>query len=180
MTVLTLVAVLQMNMKTSKTSLEEATLIETALTTCFGYWAAFSFVIYAAVYICSSYINTIQVRQNILTGFGPWIPENISYFQIVSLAGYGICSHVLVSFLSEFFHYGRGPFMLFWFTFCGASALRIGSVLASRTVGNSQRIIILVLICIVHMSFLLYLHFSYHHIIDEIESFVENIEKKLE
>ena len=61
MTVLTLVAVLQMNMKTSKTSLEEATLIETALTTCFGYWAAFSFVIYAAVYICSSYINTIQV-----------------------------------------------------------------------------------------------------------------------
>lgn len=159
MTVLTLVAVLQMNMKTSKTSLEEATLIETALTTCFGYWAVFSLVIYAAVYICSSYINTIQ---------------------IVSLAGYGICSHVLVSFLSEFFHYGRGPFMLFWFTFCGASALRIGSVLASRTVGNSQRIVILVLMCLVHMGFLLYLHFSYHHIIDEIESFVENIEKKLE
>lgn len=80
MTVLTLVAVLQMNMKTSKTSLEEATLIETALTTCFGYWAAFSFVIYAAVYICSSYINTIQVRQNILTGFGPWIPESYIIF----------------------------------------------------------------------------------------------------
>ena len=177
MTVLTLVAVLQMNMKTSKTSLEEATLIETALTTCFGYWAAFSFVIYAAVYICSSYINTIQVSQNLTKSVPNFREMN---FQIVSLAGYGICSHVLVSFLSEFFHYGRGPFMLFWFTFCGASALRIGSVLASRTVGNSQRIIILVLICIVHMSFLLYLHFSYHHIIDEIESFVENIEKKLE
>ena len=82
MTVLTLVAVLQMNMKTSKTSLEEATLIETALTTCFGYWAAFSFVIYAAVYICSSYINTIQVRQNILTGFGPWIPESYHIFRL--------------------------------------------------------------------------------------------------
>ena len=74
MTVLTLVAVLQMNMKTSKTSLEEATLIETALTTCFGYWAAFSFVIYAAVYICSSYINTIQVSQK-LTVQSPGIPN---------------------------------------------------------------------------------------------------------
>ena len=30
------------------------------------------------------------------------------------------------------------------------------------------------------MSFLLYLHFSYHHIINEIEHFVENIEKKLD
>ena len=62
MTVLTLVAILQMNMKTSKTSLEEATLIETALTTCFGYWAFLSCFIYAAVYICSTYINTIQVH----------------------------------------------------------------------------------------------------------------------
>jgi len=159
MTTLTLVAVLQMNMKTSKTSIEEATLIETALTACFGYWAFLSCFIYCAVYICSSYINTIQ---------------------IISLAGYGICSHVLVSFLSEFFHYGRGPFMLFWFTFCGASALRIGSVLASRTVGNSQRILLVTLTCLVHMSFLLYLHFSYHHIINEIEHFVENIEKKLD
>ena len=61
MTCLTLVAVLQMNMKTSKTSIEEATLIETALTTCFGYWAFLSCFIYCAVYICSSYINTIQV-----------------------------------------------------------------------------------------------------------------------
>ena len=62
MTCLTLVAVLQMNMKTSKTSIEEATLIETALTTCFGYWAFLSCFIYCAVYICSSYINTIQVN----------------------------------------------------------------------------------------------------------------------
>jgi len=159
MTTLTLVAVLQMNMKTSKTSIEEATLIETALTACFGYWAFLSCFIYCAVYVCSSYINTIQ---------------------IISLAGYGICSHVLVSFLSEFFHYGRGPFMLFWFTFCGASALRMGSVLASRTVGNSQRILLVTLTCLVHMSFLLYLHFSYHHIVTEIEHFVENIEKKLD
>ena len=87
---------------------------------------------------------------------------------------------MLVSFLSEFFHYGRGPFMLFWFSFCGASSLRIGSVLASRTVGNSQRIILLVSVCAVHMSFLLYLHFSYHHIVSEIEHFVENIEKHLD
>ena len=61
MTTLTLVAVLQMNMKTSKTSIEEATLIETALTACFGYWAFLSCFIYCAVYVCSSYINTIQV-----------------------------------------------------------------------------------------------------------------------
>ena len=66
MTTLTLVAVLQMNMKTSKTSIEEATLIETALTACFGYWAFLSCFIYCAVYVCSSYINTIQVVTRLL------------------------------------------------------------------------------------------------------------------
>jgi len=60
-TSLTLVAVLQMNMKTSNTSLEEATLIETALTTCFGYWAFLTGVIIGLSYLCSTYINKIQV-----------------------------------------------------------------------------------------------------------------------
>lgn len=61
MITLTLVAVLQMNMKTSNTSLEEATLIETALTTCIGYWMLLGGTIKAMAYLCSTYINTIQV-----------------------------------------------------------------------------------------------------------------------
>jgi hypothetical protein len=62
MITLTLVAVLQMNMKTSKTSIEEATLIETALTTCIGYWMFLSGAVLAMSYLCSTYINTVQVH----------------------------------------------------------------------------------------------------------------------
>ena len=76
MITLTLVAVLQMNMKTSNTSLEEATLIETALTTCLGYWLFLGGSILSMAYLCSTYINTVQVGVNIP------IQHKFLYFQI--------------------------------------------------------------------------------------------------
>ena len=96
------------------------------------------------------------------------------------MAGYGMCSHVIVSFLAELFHYGRGPFLFFWFVIAGASSARMSSILASRTVGISQRILAASIITFVHMTFLLYLHFSYHHIVEEIVEVVESLEKSLE
>jgi hypothetical protein len=139
--------------------LEEATLIETALTTCFGYWAFLTGVIIGLSYLCSTYINKIQA---------------------CSIAGYGMVSHVVVSFLAELFHTDRTPFFMFWFTICGASSARMATVIASRTVGVSQRILASSIIIFIHMTFLLYLHFSYHHILDEIVEVVEHIEEALD
>ncbi len=104
-------------------------------------------------------------------------------------------SHVVVSFLAELFHTDRTPFFMFWFTICGASSARMATVIASRTVGVSQRILASSIIIFIHMTFLvrssvfyktnhirfqLYLHFSYHHILDEIVEVVEHIEEALD
>jgi hypothetical protein len=96
------------------------------------------------------------------------------------MAGYGMGSHVIVSFLAELFHYGRGPFLFFWFIISGASSARMSSILASRTVGTSQRILAASIVTVIHMTFLLYLHFSYHHIVDVILEEVESIEESLD
>merc|ERR1712130_221370 len=101
----------------------------------------------------------------------------INTIQAFSLAGYGMCGHVVVSFLAELFHYGRGPFLFFWFLLGGASSARMSSILASRTVGTSHRLLVSAVTSLVHMTFLLYLHFSYHHIVEEIVEVVESIEK---
>lgn len=96
------------------------------------------------------------------------------------MAGYGLCSHVIVCFLAEVFSYGRGPFLFFWMVVGGASSGRLSSILASRTVGTSQRLLAAAVVSTVHLSFLLYLHFSYHHIVEEIVEVVESIEKSLD
>lgn len=96
------------------------------------------------------------------------------------MAGYGISSHVIVSFLAELFHYGRGPFLFFWFVIGGASSARMASILASRTVGASQRLLAASVTTFVHMTFLLYLHFSYHYIVEQVVEVVESIEKSLD
>ena len=96
------------------------------------------------------------------------------------MAGYGLCSHVIVCFLAEVFSYGRGPFLFFWMVVGGALSGRLSSILASRTVGTSQRLLAAAIVSTVHLSFLLYLHFSYHHIVEEIVEVVESIEKSLD
>lgn len=63
-------------------------------------------------------------------------------------------SHVVVSFLAELFHTDRTPFFMFWFTICGASSARMATVIASRTVGVSQRILASSIIIFIHMTFL--------------------------
>ncbi|XP_054881692.1 protein YIPF3-like [Poeciliopsis prolifica] len=53
-----------------------------------------------------------------------------------------------------------------WLLLGGLSTLRMVAVLLSRTVGQTPRLLLCGSLALLHMSFLLYLHFSYHRILE--------------
>ncbi|XP_078492299.1 protein YIPF3-like isoform X1 [Ciona intestinalis] len=153
MTVFTLIAILLMNMKTSGTVLEQGTLMGTAFGVCFGYWWGVAGFIYFLSYICNTYISIVQC---------------------LSMLGYGMVSHCVILLLGHFTHYSHGMFYILWAVVAGASAARMITILLSRTVGKSQRLLLCTSIASLHMLFLLYLHFAYHHVVESIiETFDE-------
>jgi len=154
MTVFTLIAILLMNMKTSGTVLEQGTLMGTAFATCFGYWFGISGLMYFMAYICNAYITAVQC---------------------LSLLGYGMVSHCMILLLGHLTHYSRRTFYVLWALIAGISAARIVTVLMSRTIGKSQRLMLCISIASLHMLFLLYLHFAYHHVVEDI---IDTLEAK--
>jgi len=147
MTVLTLIAILLMNMKTSGTVLQQGTMMGTAFATCFGYWFGISGVMYFLAYICNAYITVVQC---------------------LSLLGYGMISHCIILLVGHLTHYGHTTFYVLWTLIAGASAARIVTMLLSRTIAKSQRLLLCISIAFFHMFFLLYLHFAYHHVMQGI------------
>lgn len=153
MTVFTMVAILLMTMKASGTVLQQGTLIGTAFGICFGYWFGVSGLMYFLAYLCNTYISIVQC---------------------LSLLGYGMVSHCIILLLGHFTHYTHTMFYLLWLTLAGAAAVRMITVMLSRTVGHSQRILLCVSISLFHMLFLLYLHFAYHQVVEIILDTIDN------
>lgn len=157
MTVLTLIAILLMSMKTSGTVLQQGTMMGTAFATCFGYWFGISGLMYFLAYICNAYITIVQC---------------------LSLLGYGMISHCIILAIGYFTHYGHTTFYILWGLIAGASAARIVTMLLSRTIAKSQRLLLCVIIAFFHMFFLLYLHFAYHHVVQGIMDATSSDEMK--
>ncbi|CAK8692755.1 unnamed protein product [Clavelina lepadiformis] len=155
MIVFTLIAILLMNMKNAGTVLQQGTLMGTAFGICFGYWFGVSGLIYFLAYLCNAYISVVQC---------------------LSLLGYGMVSHCIILLLGHFTHYSHGVFYFLWAIVAGASAARMITVLLSRTVGKSQRLLLCITISSFHMLFLLYLHFAYHQVVKDI---LETLDKDL-
>jgi len=149
MTVLTLIAILLMSMKSSGTVLQQGTMMGTAFATCFGYWFGISALMYSLAYICNSYITIVQC---------------------LSLLGYGMVSHCVVLLIGHLTNYTHTSFYLFWIFVAGASAARIVTMLLSRTIAKSQRLLLCVVVALFHMFFLFYLHFAYHVVVQSIIS----------
>ncbi|KAM9364445.1 protein YIPF3 [Pholidichthys leucotaenia] len=144
MLVFTLVAILLHGMKTSGTVIREGTLMGTAIGTCFGYWIGVSSFIYFLSYLVNAQITMLQM---------------------LSLLGYGLFGHCLVLLITYNVHF-HFLFYVLWLVVGGLSTLRMVAALLSRTVGQTPRLLLCGTLAVLHMSFLLYLHFSYHRVIE--------------
>lgn len=153
MTVFTLVAILLMTMKASGTVLQQGTLMGTAFGVCFGYWFGVSGLMYFLAYLCNTYVSVVQC---------------------LSLLGYGMVSHCIILLLGHITHYTHTVFYLLWFLIAGAAAIRMITIMLSRTVGHSQRVLLCVTVSALHMLFLLYLHFAYHTVVEIILDTIES------
>lgn len=144
MLVFTLVAILLHGMKTSGTVIREGTLMGTAIGTCFGYWLGVSSFIFFLAYLVNAQITLLQM---------------------LSLLGYGLFGHCVVLLVTYNIHF-HFLFYGLWLLIGGLSTLRMVAVLLSRTVGQTPRLLLCGTLALLHMSFLLYLHFSYHRILE--------------
>ncbi|KAM4591152.1 protein YIPF3 isoform 1-T1 [Odontesthes bonariensis] len=144
MLVFTLVAILLHGMKTSGTVIREGTLMGTAIGTCFGYWLGVSSFIYFLAYLVNAQITMLQM---------------------LSLLGYGLFGHCVVLLVTYNIHF-HFLFYGLWLLLGGLSTLRMVAALLSRTVGQTPRLLLCGTLSLLHMSFLLYLHFSYHRILE--------------
>ncbi|XP_070565743.1 protein YIPF3-like [Ptychodera flava] len=149
MVVFTLVAVILMGMKSSGHVVREGTLMGTAFGVCFGYWIVASGLIFMLAYVCNTHITMLQV---------------------LSLTGYSLTSHCIVLLITTVLHTVESH--LLFYTLClgvsGMAALKMITVYVSRTHGKSQKLIIAGVVVSLHLLFLLYLHFSYHQIAEEV------------
>uniref|UniRef100_A0A3Q0QZD3 Protein YIPF3 n=1 Tax=Amphilophus citrinellus TaxID=61819 RepID=A0A3Q0QZD3_AMPCI len=144
MLVFTLVAILLHGMKTSGTVIREGTLMGTAIGTCFGYWLGVSAFIYFLAYLVNAQITMLQM---------------------LSLLGYGLFGPCIVLLITYNIHF-HFLFYGLWLLLGGLSTLRMVAALLSRTVGQTPRLLLCGMLALLHMLFLLYLHFNYHAIVE--------------
>ncbi|PAA51865.1 hypothetical protein BOX15_Mlig002953g4 [Macrostomum lignano] len=154
MTCFTLVAVLLYEMKSSDHRVQEGTLMGSAMITVFGYWLGVSALVWLVAYICNAQVKPIQVA---------------------TLIGYALTSHVAVVLLTTFFHSTQSHklFYLLWAVLGGLTTLKLVSTFVVRTPGHTERIVLCALVAILHMLFLLYLHFAYHKIVSDLSEVLE-------
>ncbi|KAK3803450.1 hypothetical protein RRG08_027553 [Elysia crispata] len=149
MVVLTLIALLLYQMKSADHRVEEGTLIGSAFAVCFMYWFGASGLVWFVAYVS-------EVR--------------IAILQILSMLGYALFGHCIVIFLGTVIHthHDHMFFYLLWAIIGGLSTLRMAGIIMSRTRGPKQRLFVTGTIAALHMFFLLYLHFAYRTIVQEI------------
>uniref|UniRef100_A0A183TH38 Protein YIPF3 n=1 Tax=Schistocephalus solidus TaxID=70667 RepID=A0A183TH38_SCHSO len=84
--------------------------------------------------------------------------------------GYAMCSTCVVLFICSVVHQqaSEAPFFIFWALLCGSAAIKLASTLWIFIPGEKQRIVASVLSVVLHMGFVIYLHFAYHRLIEGI------------
>ncbi|XP_025087499.1 protein YIPF3-like isoform X1 [Pomacea canaliculata] len=149
MVVLTMIALLLYQMKSAEHRVTDGTLMGSALGVCFAYWFGASCLVWVLSYVFSVKIVLIQV---------------------MSMVGYGMFGHCIVLFLGTLIHtsHDHAFFYLLWVIFGGLATLRMATILISRTKSKTDRLVVIGCLSLLHMMFLLYLHFAYHKIVEEL------------
>jgi len=156
MLIFTLVAILLYSMKTSGFETKDGTLIGTAFFTCFAYWFFASVGVYTLGYVFVS---------------------RIAMLQTFSIIGYALFSHCMVLTISELAHHmvdSHAAFYALFAIFGGLSSLRMAIYFASKTPAKTHKIILASVVVALHLGFLLYLHFGYHKVVEEISEILGN------
>lgn len=149
MLIFTLCAIIIYQMKMASHSVQDGTLIGTAFFVCFTYWIGASFLISSASFICNT---------------------SITLFNYLSLIGYSLFSHSVVLFIGTFIHTSHDHFIFYalWLLLGGAAGLKLAYTVFANTAHPQHRITLAVSILLLHMGFLLYLHFAYHELAEEV------------
>jgi tryptophan-rich sensory protein len=161
MLVFTLIAMLLYQMKSSGHTVQEGTLMGTAFATCFGYWFGIASLVWVLGYVCST---------------------RITMTQILNLLGYALFGHCIVLFLTTLIHPSHSHllFYILWLSFGGLATLKMATVLMSRTPGRSQKLTICAVIVVIHLLFLLYLHFAYHRVVEDVSEVFNGHDEHIE
>ncbi|XP_033752245.1 protein YIPF3-like isoform X4 [Pecten maximus] len=149
MVIFTMIALLLFQMKTAEHRVEEGTLMGTAFGVCFTYWFGASAFIWFLSFVCNT---------------------RLSMLQIMSMLGYGLFGHCVVVLLGTIIHTSHDHmfFYLLWAIIGGATTLKMVGIIVTRTSGQTQRIIVCAAVAALHLLFLLYLHFAYHQIVEDL------------
>lgn len=149
MILFTLCAILIYQMKLASHAIQDGTLIGTAFFVCFSYWIGTSFMASSTSFVCNS---------------------SISLFNFLSLIGYSLFSHCVVMLIGTFIHTSFDHFIFYflWLVLGGASGLKLAYTVFSHTPHPRYRIILAASIFVIHMGFLLYIHFAYHELAEEV------------
>ncbi|KAL5104506.1 Protein YIPF3 [Taenia crassiceps] len=155
MACLTLIAVLLFEMKLSDHKVQEGTLMGSAFLTCFGYWLAASGILLAACYFGKS---------------------TVTFTQILTLVGYALCSTCAILFVCAATHGGasEGLFFMLWVLVCGPAGAKMALIMWANIQESPYRIAGAVAAFALHMLFVLYLHFAYHAIVQDISNVIGN------
>ncbi|XP_060082887.1 protein YIPF3-like isoform X1 [Ylistrum balloti] len=149
MVIFTMIALLLFQMKTADHRVEEGTLMGTAFGVCFTYWFGASAFVWFLSFVCNT---------------------RLSMLQIMSMLGYGLFGHCMVILLGTLIHTSHDHifFYLLWAIIGGATTLKMVGIIVTRTSGQTQRIIVCAAVATLHLLFLLYLHFAYHQIVEDL------------
>ncbi|KAM7537852.1 hypothetical protein Aperf_G00000078150 [Anoplocephala perfoliata] len=151
MACLTLIAVILFEMKLSDHQVQEGTLMGSAFLTCFGYWLGASGILLASCYFGNS---------------------PVTFVQLLSSVGYALCSTCVVLFVCAVAHTGASEslFFVLWILACGLSGAKMAMTIWTNTPKGPARVAGSILALSLHMLFVLYLHFAYHVIVQDISS----------
>lgn len=149
MILFTLCAIIIYQMKTANHTIEDGTLIGTAFFVCFTYWLGLSFLASSTSFVCNS---------------------TIGFINYLSLIGYGMFSYCVVLLVGTFIHTSFDHFIFYvlWVGLVGASGLKLANIVFTHTPHPNYKIGLAIGIFLVHMFFLLYIHFAYHELAEEV------------
>lgn len=89
----------------------------------------------------------------------------ITLYEITCLIGYSLYGHILTLFISYLCFEEESNFFFFisLIVFCGLSTMRLGLTVLGSIAVPAARLLVCSVICVIHILFLIFLHFAYMH-----------------
>ncbi|KJH50908.1 Yip1 domain protein [Dictyocaulus viviparus] len=161
MVVLTMVALLLFNMKSSGYVVQNGTLMGTSFFACFGSWLLLSGLLYVFCFLLGAEIQMLQ---------------------LLSIFGYSLTSHCVVLLLTSIYHTSHDHLYFFVLVgiFCVPSSLRMSFLVSMNARISSHRMVLAGGAFVLHTALILYLHFGFHVILEEIDEIIDGAETDLD